>query len=365
MYHSFKRIVVVCIGLACMISASATSIAGKWSGVLKVTHQVQLKLVFNVKYEPGQPGIVTMDSPDQGVYGIPCQVNYISADSLDVAVSRLMMRFAASLTRESTVLQGSFSQGSLTLPLSLSKDLSHAQRPQTPHPPFPYEQREVTFTNPSGNAVLAGTLTLPHGYTSDTPVLLMVSGSGQQNRDEEMFGHKPFAVVADMLARKGIATLRYDDRGYGKSTGDLRNATTRDFADDATAGIDYLREAEEFNHVGVYGHSEGASIAFMTGAAGKSDFIVAVGAPALRGDTILADQSARILRLSGVPDATVQNYYDSLLKLYSIIIDSGAERVKPYLADICAPLTSDPVGDALAQNLHKIPENINPWLKFL
>ena len=165
-------------------------------------------------------------------------------------------------------------------------------RPQTPQPPYPYQTEEVSFNNDQAGATFAGTLTVP---TDAKCVLLMVTGSSLQNRDEELFGHKPFAVIADYLARDGIATLRYDDRGFGESTGsDLENATTRDFAEDAAAGIQWLRQSGRFPKVGILGHSEGGEIAFMLGAENLVDFIVSLAGPGVPGDSILLEQN-RIL----------------------------------------------------------------------
>jgi pimeloyl-ACP methyl ester carboxylesterase len=143
-----------------------------------------------------------------------------------------------------------------------------------------------------------------------TPVVLLVTGSGQQNRDEELMQHKPFLVIADYFARQGIATLRYDDRATGKSQGgEVRNATTLDFMRDAAAGIDYLRKLKKFGIIGVLGHSEGGSIAFMLGAQKKVDYLISLASPGVKGDTLLAAQANRILELSGQPATmTVESF---------------------------------------------------------
>lgn len=173
------------------------------------------------------------------------------------------------------------------------------RRPQTPRPPFPYSTEDVTFTNDSAHATLAGTLTMPHGK-EHPPVVLMVTGSGLQNRDEELMGHRPFAVIADYLARHGIASLRYDDRTFGQSTGgDVKNATTRDFAGDAKAGLAWLRQSGRFAKVGILGHSEGGAIAFMLAAEGLPDFIVSLAGPAVRGDSLLLAQNKALLGALG------------------------------------------------------------------
>ena len=171
---------------------------------------------------------------------------------------------------------------------------------------------EVMFPNATDFATLAGTLTWPVGYDQKQKpiVLLLVSGSGQQNRDEEIFDHKPFLVIADYLARQGIATLRYDDRDTGKSVGgEVKNATSEDFMRDAAAGLDFLRSRQAFSQVGILGHSEGGLIAFMLGAQKKVDFIVSLAGPGVKGDTLLAAQGNRILSLSGQSaDMTVEKY---------------------------------------------------------
>jgi pimeloyl-ACP methyl ester carboxylesterase len=195
------------------------------------------------------------------------------------------------------------------------------KRPQTPQPPFPYETEEVTFRNERDSATLAGTLTWPVGYDAKSKqkpmVVIFVSGSGQQNRDEELFEHKPFLVLADYLARQGIATLRYDDRATGQSVGgDVKNATSEDFARDALAGIDYLRNRKAFSKVGILGHSEGGLIAFMLGGKKKVDFIVSLAGPSVKGDTLLATQGNRIMILSGqLPNMSVKKYRETVAEM--------------------------------------------------
>ena len=154
------------------------------------------------------------------------------------------------------------------------------------------------------NISLAGTLTYPVGYNSKrkVPVVIMVTGSGLQNRDEELFEHKPFLVIADFLARNGIASLRYDDRGAGLSTGDIEDVTTEGFCRDAAAGIAFLRKTGHFSKIGVLGHSEGGSIAFILAAQKKCDFIVSMAGPGLRGDSIIVEQTNELLRQQGQPE---------------------------------------------------------------
>ena len=287
---------------------STTALLGSWSGKLKVG-AMSLTIVLHLDQVDGNVK-VSLDSPDQGAKGIPASKEYLSDDSVVVKIVSLGATYRARL--KDGKLDGTFSQSGMSFPLEMSKGIAEVKRPQMPKAPYPYETEEVTFRNEADGATLSGTLTWPVGYNKNQkPVMvLFVSGSGQQNRDEEVMNHKPFLVIADYLARQGIATLRYDDRATGKSVGgDVKNATTADFSRDALAGIDFLRSKKAFSKVGILGHSEGGSIAFMLGSQKKVDFIVSLAGPTVKGDTLLAAQSNRILSLSGQPATmTVEKY---------------------------------------------------------
>ena len=244
----------------------ANAQTGNWSGKLDV-QGTPLTIVFHL--DGDEP---TLDSPDQAAQGIPVQIERTAVGGITIKIPALMASYEG-LWAGKQIL-GTFKQGGLSFPLALTPE-KKLNRPQTPVGPFPYTEEEVTFTN--GEAKLAGTLVLPEGYTRKTPVLIMVTGSGQEDRNEEIFEHKPFAVIADALARAGIATLRCDDRGVGGSTGDVMEATTIDFKEDALAGIKLLRE--RFDKVGVIGHSEGGTIALMLAAEGQADFIISLAGP--------------------------------------------------------------------------------------
>ena len=287
---------------------STTALLGSWSGKLKVG-AMSLTIVLHLDQVDGNVK-VSLDSPDQGAKGIPASKEYLSDDSVAVKIVSLGATYRARL--KDGKLDGTFSQSGMSFPLEMSKGIAEVKRPQMPKAPYPYETEEVIFRNEADGATLSGTLTWPVGYNKNQkPVMvLFVSGSGQQNRDEEVMNHKPFLVIADYLARQGIATLRYDDRATGKSVGgDVKNATTADFSHDALAGIDFLRSKKAFSKVGILGHSEGGSIAFMLGSQKKVDFIVSLAGPTVKGDTLLAAQSNRILSLSGQPATmTVEKY---------------------------------------------------------
>lgn len=286
--------------VAAAIYASAAMLAqepleGTWSGSLTVNGS-SLTVVLNLSAGADGGLSCTMDSPDQGARGIPAQVNTASDISLEVAVPDIGATFKGLLFQDNLV--GTLTQHGYSFPLTLHKgEITPPRRPQTPQEPLPYAQEEVTFANQAAGATLAGTLVIPEGATR---AVLMITGSGLQNRDEEVFDHRPFLVIADGLARQGIATLRYDDRGTGASHGgDLRDAVTPDFMADALAGVEYLRG--RFPVVGVLGHSEGANIAFMLGARREVDFVVSLAAIGVPGAEALAAQVNRILELKGDP----------------------------------------------------------------
>ncbi len=292
------------------VTVSAQNLIGTWSGNLNVG-SVSLPLVLHVTKENGNT-ICTMDSPAQGAKGIPTTVNYADKDSLAVSVTAIGASFQGRL--KGGDLSGTFMQNGMQLPLKLKKGEETIRRPQMPEAPYPYITEEVMFTNEEDHATLAGTLTYPVGYQEmkkgKVPVVLMISGSGQQNRDEELFDHKPFLVIADYLARHGIASLRYDDRGTGASVGgEVKNATTLDFFRDAVAGINYLSNTKKFGKIGALGHSEGANIAFMLGSRGCVRFLVSMAGIGVKGDEALTAQVNRIMQLSGTPATmTVEQY---------------------------------------------------------
>lgn len=305
-----SALLTLVVGVAQAQVQSTTALEGAWSGKLNVMGMA-LSLVLHLEQADGYV-IASFDSPDQGVKGIPCFKEFLSNDSVAVKVEAINATYRARLKGDQLV--GTFSQMGMSFPLVLKKGEEQFRRPQNPITPYPYKTEEVTFTNDTDGATLAGTLTYPQGCETmeqgTVPVVLMVTGSGPENRDEEIFEHKPFLVIADYLARNGIATLRYDDRGVGASVGgDVKSATTEDFMRDAAAGIAFLRRQPTFGKVGCLGHSEGGAIAFMLAARQMVDFIVSLAGPGVKGDTLLVAQSNRILQLSGMPAQMTTQLY--------------------------------------------------------
>ena len=337
-----KKIVISAMLLlsAAMFSHAQT---GTWSGKLDV-QGTKLSLVFYLDEE--NP---TVDSPDQGAKGIPVELERTAMGAVTIKIPSIGASYEGLWLGKQIV--GTFRQGGASLPLTLAPGVEKLNRPQTPAGPFPYSTEEVSFAN--GDAVLKGTLVLPEGCSRKTPVLIMVTGSGLQNRDEEIFEHKPFAVIADALARAGIATLRYDDRGFGESTGDLVNCTTEDLKDDALAGIRLLRE--RFDKVGVLGHSEGGTIALMLSAEGQADFIVSLAGMAVSGKETLLWQNRLALAAAGASAETVDDYCRALEEVFDA---ASAGNPMPSTAKYDLP-------DALKQNLAAVAMQLRmPYLKY-
>ena len=285
-----------------MMALAANAQEGTWNGELNVMGN-KVPLVFNFSTNG-----CTIDSPSQGVNGIQAEKTVKDDGTIKVKVGMIGATFEGKMADGE--IKGTFIQNGFPLPLTLKPGKLVVKRPQTPVPPFPYKEESVSFTN--AQYTFNGTLTLPENYSKNTPVVLMVTGSGQQNRDEELFSHKPFAVIADALARQGIASLRYDDRGWGDESVNFADFTTDDFRQDAAAALPLLRK--RFNKVGILGHSEGGTIAMMLAAEGKADFIVSLAGMAISGKETLIMQNRQAMSAIGLPKETVDSYCNSISK---------------------------------------------------
>lgn len=308
------------------LSASAQEITGQWNGFLKVPGG-QLALVFNIsKNENGYSA--TMDSPDQGAKDIPVTTTSFEKNILKLEIANARIVFEGELNQFGVIV-GTFTQSGQSFPFNLSRQIlkkEEIKRPQEPQKPYPYYSEEVTFENKIDKNVLAGTLTLPQ-KEGKFPVVILITGSGPQNRDEELLGHKPFLVLADYLTKKGIAVLRFDDRGVGKSTGNFKTATTLDFVKDVQAGISYLQTRKEIdkNKIGLIGHSEGGIIAPIVAADSKDiDFIVLLAGTGIRGDKLMLLQKENIERQIGSSENEIQKGQEIFKKVYDIIVASSS-----------------------------------------
>lgn len=343
--------VATAILLMPMLHAQQGNISGSWQGTLDIPG-AKLKLVFNL--DGDNP---TMDSPDQGAYGIPLKINETTATAVDLAVPAINAQYKGTL--DNGKLVGKFIQHNIPFRLTLAPyRKTPANRPQTPVDRSGYTEQEVTFAN--GSATLSGTLTLPDNHTANTPVALMITGSGLQNRDEELFGHRPFAVIAAHLAKAGIGTLRYDDRGFGKSTGDIANSTTDTLKQDAMAGIGLLRK--QFASVGIIGHSEGGTIAMMIAAEGKADFIVSLAGMTVSGKELLLAQNRDLLTVSGFAPETADAYCSVLTEIFDAMTTGTIAANHSTIVQASIARHQYTLPDALKDNLQKVVDSRTPYL---
>jgi uncharacterized protein len=290
-----------------LVEAQAPSFVGNWQGTLE-TGPIKLRLAVHVKRNDTGAYSATLDSIDQGAMGLPVAATRVTGKLLHLDLSNLRASFEGELSTDGAEIEGIFTQG-VPIPLTLRRvaKTDTVRRPQNPKPPFPYAVEQVTYRNSPANVRLAGTLTRPNG-AGPFPAVLLISGSGPQDRNETMLGHKPFWVLADALARRGIAVLRVDDRGVGGSTGDESQSTLDDRASDVIAGVAYLKARREVNpkKIGVLGQSEGGWVAPI--AATRSPdiaFMVLMAAAAIPGDQVLYKQGELIARSVGATEDAI------------------------------------------------------------
>lgn len=302
---------------------------GIWEGPIELPLGQTLRVALRVEPDEARPGTRTIafDSLDQDVKGIPVTAVEVEGDRVRFEVKSIGGTFEGTFDEERSSIAGKWSQSIMAMPLTLEKveEISTRARPQEPKPPFPYGVEELTFENPEAGITLAGTLTIPEG-DGPFPAAVMVSGSGPQDRDETLLGHKPFWVIADHLARDGVAVLRFDDRGVGGSGGDFESATSEDFATDALAAVRYLRGRQEVDGeaVGIIGHSEGGLVGPMAAsrAPGEVDFLVLLAGTGVTGKEILLRQTDLIVRASGASESAAKAQVDSLNRMIAMV-ESG------------------------------------------
>lgn len=365
---------ILLISLLTTISLSAQDITGQWNGVLKV-QGTQLRLVLNItKTDNGISS--TMDSPDQGAKGIPTTTTGFENSILKITIASAKIEYEGTLGQDNVIV-GTFKQGGQSFPMNLSKEKIEKEkliRPQEPIIPYPYYSEDITFENKKAGINLAGTLTLPN-KDGVFPVVILISGSGPQNRDEELLGHKPFLVLSDYLTKNGIAVLRYDDRGTALSKGDFKSATSVDFATDVESAIEYLKSRKEINKkkIGLIGHSEGGLIAPMVASKSKDvAFIVLLAGTGIQGDQLLLLQQRLIGKVSGVSDEDLQKTELTNRKAFDIVNKSTSlEQLKTYLTTYIKqemkdnPSAEKPQGmtddDFVKMQVNQIA---NPWMLY-
>ncbi|MBQ5705353.1 MAG: alpha/beta fold hydrolase [Bacteroidaceae bacterium] len=315
-----------------------SDIPENWAGEATIGAN-KLKIGFSINTSPDGKQAGTMDVPEQGAKGIPVEIIKNDTDSISLAIPTLKATYKGCKNSKESI-KGIFTQHGAALPLNLKPGTAELKRPQTPVAPFAYTTEEVLFRSETNGAELSGTLTYPVNYKKQkkgsVPVVLMVTGSGSQDRNEDIYNHKPFLVIADYLAKNGIASLRYDDRGVGKSKGSAKGTTKENFKD-ATAGISFLRSLGKFGKTGVLGHSEGGTIAFMMGAEKSVDFIVSLAGSAANGIDVIVGQNEAMMQLQGAPQKLAKEYGTAARIVYNDRI-KGIEIVNKsqYINELCA-----------------------------
>lgn len=358
--HIFISFCLLLTGISGNGQFTAKEIEGSWAGSLDVAN-TRLKIVFHLQADDQDQLSATLDSPNQGAMGIELGKVTFQEDSLTIMAPVIMGKYDGVMTSDTT-LEGVWSQAGQHFPLNLIRQMQPEviQRPQEPHPPYPYREEEVAFVNEIQQFSLGGTLTLPEG-SGPFPGMVLISGSGSQNRDEEIFGHKPFKVIADALTRKGIAVLRYDDRGVGASEGSLAGATSADNATDALAAFQYLTGRIDIDggKIGILGHSEGGLIALMLASEIKElACIVLLAGPGVPGETILLDQSEHISRLSGLPEPVIRENRDLMEKVYGWMeAQESYGEWKDTVQTNLEPVVAERI-------LNVIQETSYPWLRY-
>ncbi len=333
-----------------------SAVAGNWLGTLHFGN-TSLRVVFHITRTDSNTLAATLDSPDQGATGIPVSSVRTAGDSIFLDVAAVRGGFEGIVAPDKASISGSWKQMNAALPLTLTRTKTEIRfnRPQEPRPPFPYRSEDVTYENTVEGVKLAGTLTLPE-KGGPFPAAILITGSGPQNRDEELFGHKPFLVIADYLTKMGIAVLRVDDRGVGGSSGGYwSNSTTADYATDVMAGIKYLKTRADIDHskIGLIGHSEGGIIAPMVAAKSRDvAFVVMLAGTGYSGDKIILSQTRLLEKADGVPPGKIEEE-EQRLKEEINIVESGkdslaiAERLADYLSSNFSKWGTDYVNSGL------------------
>lgn len=330
-----KLMFLLCILMGTQSQAQSTS--GTWEGNLSV-QGTEIPLVIHISPDSAGKLTASFDSPSQHAYNLPCSEVILKGDSLILMMKILNGRYAGVLDADMKQIKGTWYQGGASLPLTVNKTseavIKHeVKRPQTPKAPFPYASEEVSYENADRSIRFGGTFTVPlpdpnveYFRAPVYPTVLLITGSGKQDRDESLMGHKPFWIIADYLSRNGIAVLRVDDRDMGKTTGDFSKATSADFAKDVEAGINYLRTRKDVdtNFIGLLGHSEGGLIAPMV-AYKRTDirFIVLLAGPGVKIIDLMEAQTIDVAASAGIPKEELEQFRPLYKKLVTAFLSEN------------------------------------------
>ena len=361
-----KNFIILLIFLLSLNIAKAQEIIGDWYGNLNV-QGTELPLIFHIQ-KTNSTYISKMDSPKQGGFDIKVDKTEYNNSTLKMTISALGVKYEGSYDKNREKIKGTFQQGGKSQPLNLLREkiIKKVNRPQEPKKPYPYSSENVTFFNKKDSINLAGTLTLPKN-TKNFSTVILISGSGPQDRNSEIMDHKPFLIISDYLTRNGIAVLRYDDRGVGESQGEYFKATSKDLSTDTEAAIKYLKSRKDIskNRIGLVGHSEGGLIAPMV-ATNSNDvsFIILLAGPGLKGEQILLLQKKLIEQRSGIDEVTINKSQEIFKGAYEIISTSKGnnEELRSKLKGYFDEKFNNSMED---KQLNSLIESISsPWIKY-
>ena len=369
-----KKLITFIFIFGAISAVFSQEVRGTWNGILKV-QGMQLSLVFHVnKTENGFSS--TMDSPDQKAFGIPVTKTNFENSKLTIAIANAGIEYEGVIGTDGIII-GTFKQSGQSFPMNLSKEKVEKEiikRPQEPQKPYSYYTEEVIFENKLAKINLAGTLSLP-AKEGVFPAVILITGSGAQNRDEELLGHKPFLVIADYLTKNGIAVLRFDDRGIAMSKGEFTLATTLDFATDVEAALQYLQKRKEIDQkkIGLIGHSEGGIIAPMVANKSKNiSFIILLAGTGIPGDELLLLQQELIGRASGISEDDLKKSKITNTEVFGIVKNAtNSDQMKKDITNyITKSIKSDPeskIPDGISESEFinmQVSQITNPWMQF-
>lgn len=367
-----KKILFILVLFVFLPTLNAQIILGEWNGLLKI-QGIELRLVFHI--DSTELGfLATMDSPDQGAKDIPVTAVSFIDSVLTLKVASAGIEYEGELSAEN-IFEGMFKQAGQSFPMNLTKEdvkSTRLKRPQEPIKPYPYNAEDVTFKNKKDKLKLAGTFTWPKGKEK-YPTVVLISGSGPQNRDEELMGHKPFLVLSDYLTRNGYAVLRFDDRGTANSTGDFASATTFDFVNDVQAAVDFLKKRKEVDKskIGLIGHSEGGIIApLVTANSNDISFIVLLAGTGIPGHELLLKQQDLIGRANGMSEVDLSLVKEVTKEVYDLVLqtesnDSLRIKLANYLSGSFDKLPSSIVPKDMSKEVFvqmQLAQLLSPWM---
>jgi uncharacterized protein len=355
------------IALSRTPTGAVATAEGTWQAALD-TNGMRYRLQLRISHDAQGQLIASMDSIDQGISGFRASTVTQSESAVHLDLPAIRGIYDGTLNSVRNTMSGTWRQNDDSIPLTFkrSDQILDLRRPQTPKPPYPYLEQEVSFPNGKDALRLAGTLTIPRGPGPFAAAILL-AGSGPLDRDEAGSGHRPFLVLADHLTRNGIAVLRYDKRGIGKSTGAYDQATTADFAADARAALDFLKNHKDIDarKIGMIGHSEGGIIApLMASRSPDVAWIVILAGPATKGEETLLLQSDLITRAAGMTNDQVAKSLDFDRESYNLVRHETNRVVLE--AKLEALANGSGLGPAMAPGFlqRQIHWTSSPWFRY-